>query len=58
MEKGTFDCLKCVHFYVTWDRAFPRGCRQFDFKTSGMPSRDVLMATGRPCPSYNPKEKG
>ncbi|MBN2628610.1 MAG: hypothetical protein JXA95_18245 [Spirochaetales bacterium] len=58
MDRKIFDCLKCSHYYVTWDRNFPHGCRLFDFKTGGSPSREVLKATGQSCPSFTPKFKG
>lgn len=50
-------CLRCVHFYVTGDPSFPRGCKVFAIKTAGFPSHEVFAATGRHCPSYslNPK---
>ncbi len=53
------DCLKCIHFYVTWDPSYPRGCREFGFKTRQLPSREVFGATGLHCPQFqrNPKVK-
>jgi len=49
MEKKEKNCLKCAHFYVTWDRARPRGCHALEFKAAAMPSVEVLQATGAPC---------
>ncbi|MBN1519167.1 MAG: hypothetical protein JW923_03665 [Spirochaetales bacterium] len=49
------NCLSCVHFYVTWDAAFPRGCRMFEIKTRKLPSHEVYAATGRHCPAYERK---
>ena len=46
------NCVKCRYFYVTWDPKFPRGCKQFGFKTIKLPSYTVLEATGNPCGSY------
>ncbi|MDR1429805.1 MAG: hypothetical protein LBI85_05900 [Spirochaetaceae bacterium] len=46
------DCLKCLHFYVTWDAAFPRGCAVFGVKSRNLPSVEVYKATGRHCPSF------
>ena len=51
MERAP-DCLKCLHFFVTWDPAFPRGCRVFGVKTRNLPSLEVRSATGRDCPAY------
>ncbi|MCI3920958.1 uracil-DNA glycosylase [Paenibacillus sp. TRM 82003] len=49
------NCLKCKHYYVTWDPQFPRGCRAFNFKTSAMPSATVLSSSGSPCMKFEPK---
>jgi len=51
------DCLKCRHFYVTWDKRFPRGCSAFGVKTQGMPSAAVFRSTGRHCPAFSPSPK-
>ncbi|MFP3043772.1 hypothetical protein LQZ19_18325 [Treponema primitia] len=50
------DCLKCVYFKVTWEPAFPRSCAVFGIKSRNLPSLEVLSATGRHCPSFQPKE--
>ena len=53
------NCLKCIHFKVTWDPKFPRGCTVFGVKTHRMPSEVVLESTGRQCPAFarSPKIK-
>lgn len=53
------NCLECIHFKITWNKRFPRACTMFGIKTKNMPSRDVLIATGRQCPAFklNPKVK-
>jgi len=50
-------CLRCHHFYVTFQASFPRACRVFGIKTAGMPSQEVFLATGHHCPEFreNPK---
>lgn len=52
MSQKTINCLKCKHFYVTWDPKNPRGCRLYGFKTKLMPSLLVFQSTGAPCPSF------
>ncbi|MCZ8511311.1 uracil-DNA glycosylase [Paenibacillus filicis] len=47
--------MKCKHFYVTWDPAFPRGCRAYGFKTVELPSAVVLRSSGQHCQSYETK---
>lgn len=49
------NCLKCRHYYVTWDPRYPRGCRAFGFKSQTMPSLQVLSSSGRPCLNFEPK---
>ena len=46
------NCLKCVHFHVTWDPGFPRSCSVFGIKTPRMPSHVVFETTGRHCPAF------
>lgn len=45
-------CALCVHFYVTWDRVFPRGCRAFDIKSQFFPSTIVQQESGAPCRAF------
>ncbi|TFG62121.1 MAG: hypothetical protein E4H36_08745 [Spirochaetales bacterium] len=46
------NCLKCVYFRVTYDPAYPRGCRVFAVKSRDLPSMEVFKATGHHCPSF------
>jgi hypothetical protein len=55
-ENKTPNCLKCIHFKITWDPDFPRACEMFGFKGHNMPSVEVLHATGQPCPVFVLKE--
>lgn len=50
------NCLKCVHFKVTWNPQFPRACGLFGFKCRDLPSLEVLRSTGVPCPSFTLRE--
>ena len=50
------NCLKCTHFRITWDAAFPRSCEIFGIKCSNLPSYEVFRATGANCPSFKKKE--
>lgn len=49
------DCYRCLHFFVTWDAHFPRGCRKFNMKTRRMPSEEVFEADGRDCFYFSAK---
>jgi len=42
-------CFSCRHFYVTWDPAFPRGCRAMGFKGRQLPGEVVRRASGVAC---------
>ena len=54
-ENERINCMKCQHFYVTWDPQYPKGCRAFGFKTNNMPSQTVLSSSGKPCMSFESK---
>ncbi|GHV83489.1 hypothetical protein AGMMS50212_08290 [Spirochaetia bacterium] len=49
------NCLKCVHFRVTWDNSFPRSCGVFQIKSKNLPSVEIFNATRRQCPSFELK---
>jgi hypothetical protein len=51
------NCLKCVHFKVSWDPAFPRFCGIFGIKCRDLPQAEVFRATGAHCPSFRLNEK-
>lgn len=57
MKKQKINCFKCVYFFTTWDKTFPRGCRAMDFKTKKMPSALVFESTGLECTMFKPKKK-
>jgi len=43
------NCRRCKHFYITWDKDFPQGCRLYTVKSKQLPCVAVLDATGAPC---------
>lgn len=51
------NCYRCVHFYITWDETFPRGCRAMDFKSMEMPSVVVRRNSGMECQMFREKRK-
>ncbi|MEW6739089.1 MAG: uracil-DNA glycosylase [Nitrospirota bacterium] len=51
------DCFKCKHFYITWDKGFPYGCKAMGFKTKNMPSDVVYQSSGMECLKYEEKDK-
>ena len=48
-------CLRCAHYYVTWEPAFPYGCRALGFKSHIQPSVAVYQSSGMPCQVFEPK---
>jgi len=51
-ENKNPNCLKCVHFKITWDPDFPRACQLFGFKGKSLPEAEVFRATGQHCPAF------
>ncbi|EGO64268.1 hypothetical protein ALO_08670 [Acetonema longum DSM 6540] len=52
------NCYQCLFFYITWDRAFPYGCKALGFKGRRIPSLDVLTASGSRCLYFREKTTG
>jgi hypothetical protein len=51
------DCHKCRHYVVTWDKAFPHGCRGIGFKSRHLPNVAVRMNSGKDCLLFQEKKK-
>jgi hypothetical protein len=45
-------CMRCVHFFITYDPFFPNGCRAMNFKSRGSPQDEVQSASGAGCLSF------
>lgn len=43
------NCYGCRHFFITWDKEFPYGCRKMEFRSKRLPSDDVIEADGQRC---------
>jgi hypothetical protein len=43
------DCHQCKHYYVTWDKNFPHGCKAMGFKSKQLPSIDVRVTSSQEC---------
>ncbi|MDP3148874.1 MAG: uracil-DNA glycosylase [Ignavibacteria bacterium] len=52
----TINCRQCTHFYITWDKNFPYGCKAFGLKTKRIPSAEVYLSSGKDCLKFTPKE--
>jgi hypothetical protein len=55
MDEREIDCRKCIHYYVTWDKKFPYGCRAIQFKSAKSPSFEVYAASGQVCLRFQAK---
>ena len=44
------DCNACAHFFITWDKRFPYGCKAMGFMSSHSPSKDVFEVEGCAVP--------
>ncbi len=51
------NCYTCKFFYVTWDKHFPYGCKAMGFKSSRLPSIEVISASGQMCLHYKSKQE-
>jgi hypothetical protein len=56
MFREKIDCFKCRHFYITWDKSFPKGCEAIGFKSEKMPSVVVYEASGIACLRFAKEE--
>ncbi|MBW2407653.1 MAG: uracil-DNA glycosylase [Deltaproteobacteria bacterium] len=52
------DCHKCKHYYVTWDKNFPHGCKAMGFKSKQIPSIQVRVISQRECLLVSKKNTG
>ena len=43
------NCLKCKHYYITYDLSMPYGCRAMRFKCAKNPAQVVLASSDMPC---------
>ena len=55
MEKN--NCNKCLHFYVTYKKDFPYGCRAFGMISKNHPYSEIKRVSGTNCALFSSKEK-
>lgn len=49
------DCIHCTHFFVTWEKALPYGCKAWGIKTPRYPEAAVYASSGLKCQLFKPK---
>ncbi|WP_335508126.1 uracil-DNA glycosylase [Bacillus sp. JJ722] len=55
-NKQRINCVKCKHYFVTWDQHAPKGCKAFGFKSIQLPSMIVLQSSGQNCMKFDEKK--
>jgi hypothetical protein len=45
-------CLRCVHYYITWQNAHRYGCKFFGFKSNDIPCEAVYKSSGLACHGF------
>ncbi|MGK0288851.1 MAG: hypothetical protein ACI86H_000272 [bacterium] len=50
-------CNQCKHYFVTWDKNYPHGCKKIGFKGTIIPSRYVMQVSGNACLAFETKSK-
>jgi len=51
------ECLRCKHYYVTWNPKFPYGCRAFGFQSRITPCLEVYSASQQQCLKFESRNK-
>jgi hypothetical protein len=54
-EEFPVSCSDCKHYYVTWDKDFPYGCKAMGFKSRTYPAQEVRDASGMDCQLFERK---
>lgn len=50
------NCMKCKHYFITFDQAAPKGCRIYKIKSKQIPSQIVKQANnGSDCLGFEAK---
>lgn len=51
------NCMKCKHFFITYDQSTPRGCKTYQIRSQQLPSVIVKQANnGADCIGFEPKK--
>jgi len=52
------NCRRCIHYFVTWEKTRPHGCKAYGFKGAQIPSLVVFQSSGSPCSLFEIKNLG
>lgn len=50
------NCLACRHFYITYEPAYPYGCKALGFKSLQYPAVLVFTSSGIHCQAFTAKK--
>ncbi|SDN35414.1 hypothetical protein SAMN04488502_1216 [Dendrosporobacter quercicolus] len=50
-------CRNCRFFYITWDSAYPYGCKVMGFKSKNLPCVVTRQVSGQECLSFAAKNQ-
>lgn len=56
-EPQAVSCMKCIYHFITYDPAFPYGCRAMNFKSRQLPQYEVFGASRQTCQYFSPRER-
>lgn len=51
-------CIKCVHYFITYETSRPYGCRAMGFKSKKNPARVVYENSGLECQLFLARKRG
>jgi len=50
-------CLRCRHYFSTYDPQKPRGCHLYGFRSQRFPNLIVKAESGKDCAGFEEKNK-
>ena len=53
--KDNVNCRNCEHFFITWNKNFPYGCRSMEFVSKSLPCTEVYKLEGKICLAFAEK---
>jgi len=51
------NCRNCRHYYITWEKHFPHGCRAMGFKSAQLPAVTVRKSSQQDCLLFKEKPR-
>jgi len=51
-------CMKCKHYFSTFDPALPRGCKLYGLRSAQFPEQVVKKESGSECLGFEARKSG